>query len=399
MHGKKESNIKLSSSNSASSQNRTSSKYSQSRPRSSIVSGVRKQPKLGTDLFNATAPIKFFNNLEDLTTLRDSFNAVCPAGAIPEKQSFLAASMRLGSTQVKAEQAEPAQPQNPAKPKSAERGGAQAAASHSYQEVNLNSTTKKKRIRQKIMNSSYISGNLASSSVTSESRPKFKKGLKDQPATAPTAAAAAAQEKRANPQNPSQRNSYTYLATNSKKSVASRIANAPQKSSSSLSYDKLRTEASYIKTQPRPQSETHEQPPSTDTKKTSLRNMLVTQRAIKCISTLLVETGSYSNPRREAAKVPTQVRKSAAGPSAPSTQHGAAAKTQSKSSTSLKLSQKADGSSRHTLEMLQKNSHQQQQASQASQAKQQTLALPTFARVDLEKVNKKIKVKSGRNSS
>jgi hypothetical protein len=62
-------------------------------------------------MFNSTAPIKFFNNLEDLTTLRDSFNAVCNGPTIPEKQHFLAASMRLGSTQIRDEQ----------KPKSADR--------------------------------------------------------------------------------------------------------------------------------------------------------------------------------------------------------------------------------------------------------------------------------------
>ena len=32
----------------------------------------------GSDLFNSTAPIKFFSNLEDLNTLRDSFNAQIP---------------------------------------------------------------------------------------------------------------------------------------------------------------------------------------------------------------------------------------------------------------------------------------------------------------------------------
>jgi len=65
-----------------------------------------------------------------------------------------------------------------------------------YPEVNLNSTHKKKKIRKQIMNSSYISGNLASSSVTSDSRPKFKKVAKD-----------AAQDKKQN----SQKNSYSYL--------------------------------------------------------------------------------------------------------------------------------------------------------------------------------------------
>lgn len=55
------------------------------------------------------------------------------------------------------------------------------------------------------------------------------------------------------------------------------------------------------------------------------------------------------------------------------------------------MSQKADGTSRQTIEMLKKNSSGCQ--------KQPTFTLPTFARVDLEKVNKKLKVKSGRNSS
>lgn len=70
---------------------------------------MRPQAK-GADLFNATAPIKFFSNLEDLTTLRGSFNAVCN-NAIPEKQHFLGASLRLGSALTKDE----------SKPKSADR--------------------------------------------------------------------------------------------------------------------------------------------------------------------------------------------------------------------------------------------------------------------------------------
>jgi len=85
MSRQKDTTVKLSSSNSASSRTKTNNKYAQNtRPRSSIVSGVRKQAKGGPDLFNSTAPIKFFNNLEDLTTLRDSFNAAC-TNAIPEK--------------------------------------------------------------------------------------------------------------------------------------------------------------------------------------------------------------------------------------------------------------------------------------------------------------------------
>ena len=37
--------------------------------------------------------------------------------------------------------------------------------------------------------------------------------------------------------------------------------------------------------------------------------MMVTQRALKCISTLLAESGSYANPRQEQNKVPLQNKK------------------------------------------------------------------------------------------
>ena len=127
------------------------------RPRSSVASGG--STTAGRELFNSTAPIKFFTKLDDSANLRDSLQGAM-ALPVPGKKNFLAASMRLNSSQIR-------------EPRGEYSSGPQLNAT-------LSSTSKKQRIRQKIMNSSYICGSLGAGSVTSETtKQRRRKSLVD----------------------------------------------------------------------------------------------------------------------------------------------------------------------------------------------------------------------------
>ena len=117
---------------------------------------------VGKELFNSTAPVKNLVNLEDSSQLRDSLIVIGPN--FGQKTNMFATSMRLNSSYLKEEDNSKRHHYNSA------LGGTKEALNSSI------STNKKKSFRQKIMNSSYISGNLAPGSATSENvRLKKKK--------------------------------------------------------------------------------------------------------------------------------------------------------------------------------------------------------------------------------
>ncbi len=135
-------------------------KAHQSRPKSSIVGGGAML--VGKELFNSTAPVKNLVNFEDSSQLRDSLIVIGPN--FGQKTNMFATSMRLNSSYLKEEENSKRHHYNSA------LGGTKEALNSSI------TTNKKKSFRQKIMNSSYISGSLAPGSATSENvRLKKKK--------------------------------------------------------------------------------------------------------------------------------------------------------------------------------------------------------------------------------
>lgn len=131
------------------------------RPKSSIVGGGTVP--LGKELFNVTAPIKNLGNLDETGTIRDSLIVLGPS--FNQKTNMFATSMRLNQSYLKEDESQ-------------KRYHYMSALAGKDQTLNSSmSTTKKKNFRQKIMNSSYISGSLAPGSATSENVRQKKKKL------------------------------------------------------------------------------------------------------------------------------------------------------------------------------------------------------------------------------